>query len=432
MIEFSTDLGSQPSSAETDSGGLMRWLLAGSIALMPVQIETPFDIRFAPSDLMLVAAALLGMRSFRVGGPAWSLWQAALLGLLVASAMVKLLWTGEVSQYALVNKTAGLVLLLTSYGLVTTVTRRWQDVRWLAKVYVVSVTLQNTVFTAAFLWCRRASAREWWSDFLLSGDYDRLAGMLIDANAFGGLLMVAYAIVLLDGRTSAPLLGRGMRLASLLSLSLGLLLTSSRSAWIGLAAVTLYGMFRNPGLIVWIAVSVIGGSAAMAYLGGEDQWDQLLTLSSRQSTIEDRLQIAENAWQMFTEHPLVGGGIGAFTERHDVIVHNSAVWFLAEFGLIGLVVFLGLVSAFLFAGIAAYWRAGEENAGLIAGLIAAHLAMIGFSLGVEALYQRWWWLTMALIGSAYALATRDLEGDDAVSETGPLGAASDSFAWRGR
>src|ERR1700686_1969544 len=140
---------------------------------------------------------------------------------------------------------------------------------------------------------------------------------------------------------------------------------------------------------------------------GPDGFEEMLSISSRQHTIDERVEISRNALQMFFDHPALGGGIGAFYDEHDIIVHNSALWFLAEFGIVGLAIFAGFIGWFCVKGIAGYRRAEVGQRPLFAGLLAAHLAMIGFSLGVEALYQRHWWLVMGLLASAYALATRE-------------------------
>ena len=57
----------------------------------------------------------------------------------------------------------------------------------------------------------------------------------------------------------------------------------------------------------------------------------------------------------------------------------------------------------------AFALAERTNKPLILGLILAHVVMLGFSLGIEALYQRHWWLVMALIGSGYVLVKQQKE-----------------------
>ena len=134
-----------------------------------------------------------------------------------------------------------------------------------------------------------------------------------------------------------------------------------------------------------------------------------MTVSARQNTIDERIELSENALRLFARYPLLGGGIGAFVEEHDQIIHNTALWFLAEFGLVGVIVLIGFLCSFLVNAWAAYRLAQPRRRALLAGLVAAHLAMIAFSLGVEALYQRWWWLVMALLASAHTLALRNAD-----------------------
>jgi hypothetical protein len=39
-------------------------------------------------------------------------------------------------------------------------------------------------------------------------------------------------------------------------------------------------------------------------------------------------------------------------------------------------------------------------------LLLAHAAMLGVAMGIEAFYQRHWWLIFSLIASSYSLARR--------------------------
>src|SRR5579885_2975126 len=83
--------------------------------------------------------------------------------------------------------------------------------------------------------------------------------------------------------------------------------------------------------------------------------------------------------------------------------HDSSVWLLTEFGLLGLAAFLGLAAALVGKGVRAFRRASSMERPLVVGLIGAHFGMFGVSFGIEALYQRHWWLVMALLASSYAI-----------------------------
>ena len=39
-------------------------------------------------------------------------------------------------------------------------------------------------------------------------------------------------------------------------------------------------------------------------------------------------------------------------------------------------------------------------------LLLAHTAMFGLAMGIEAFYQRHWWLVLGLIASSYSLTLR--------------------------
>jgi putative inorganic carbon (HCO3(-)) transporter len=79
--------------------------------------------------------------------------------------------------------------------------------------------------------------------------------------------------------------------------------------------------------------------------------------------------------------------------RHKVIIHNTAIWMLSELGIVGLIVFVGLCTKIALL-LTSRIRTGSPPVRTLAlALLAAHAAMFGLSLGIEAFYQRSWWLT---------------------------------------
>jgi hypothetical protein len=82
------------------------------------------------------------------------------------------------------------------------------------------------------------------------------------------------------------------------------------------------------------------------------------------------------------------------------------MWFLADFGILGLAVFLGFLGWFSIKAWCAYRLAPEREQPLVLALLLAHTAMVGVAMGIEAFYQRHWWLVFALIGASYSLAIR--------------------------
>jgi putative inorganic carbon (hco3(-)) transporter len=72
----------------------------------------------------------------------------------------------------------------------------------------------------------------------------------------------------------------------------------------------------------------------------------------------------------------------------------------------GLAVFLGFLGWFLVRGWFAYRFAPAREQPLVLALLLGHTAMFGLAMGIEAFYQRHWWLVLGLIASSYSLALR--------------------------
>lgn len=87
-------------------------------------------------------------------------------------------------------------------------------------------------------------------------------------------------------------------------------------------------------------------------------------------------------------------------------MHNSALWFLADFGLLGLTALAGFLVWFFVKAWNTYRLAPDDEKPVALSLLLAHTAMTGLSMGIEAFYQREWWLVMGLIASSYCLARR--------------------------
>jgi putative inorganic carbon (hco3(-)) transporter len=129
-------------------------------------------------------------------------------------------------------------------------------------------------------------------------------------------------------------------------------------------------------------------------------------MASLPKRVRGRFDLRHDAIAAFTGHPLFGGGIGSFRLGEGEVAHNSAMWFLADFGLVGLTVFLGFVGWFFVKGWFAYRFAPTREQPVALALLLANAAMFGLAMGIEAFYQRHWWLVFGLIASVYSLALR--------------------------
>jgi len=380
---------------------LLDWFVAGYVLFLPVQISVG-GYHLAPSDAFLMSAvclAALGLAKIRHVRSAWSVWHAWLVLVFCYSLLIAFAHLGYVTSYAIVNKLIGLLVLYASYALVVGQMDSWQRIRWLLRLFIGSTALLNTLFVVGFIAVRAIGV-----DILpgLHLDEPRLAGLLIDPNAYGGLLAVALSVHLLTNDTREPLIGGLVGNAATISLAIGMLLTYSRSAWIGTAALILVAILLRPrtaihlALIVAVAIAVIVGALGTNYLSDMSQ------LSSRR-TYQSRIEIIGEAIPMFRQEPVLGIGLGVYEQKVGIIIHNTPVWILTECGGVGFAVFAGFILWLHRRGLRAYALADKSHKPVVLGLIAASLAMLGLSLGIEALYQRHLWVVWALMVSCHAV-----------------------------
>jgi putative inorganic carbon (HCO3(-)) transporter len=83
------------------------------------------------------------------------------------------------------------------------------------------------------------------------------------------------------------------------------------------------------------------------------------------------------------------------------------MWMLSEFGLVGVTIYGGFMLWFIVRGREALRLGDPASQPLILALISAHVGMLGVSAGIEALYQRHWWLVMAMLASSWVLARKN-------------------------
>lgn len=394
------------------SGPAYQLLLALLILLLPVQFSVGLDIRIAPSDFVLVLLVLFGGVHIITSRADWSVWHLLLLATFSAALLHAAIRYGQVSRWALINKYVGLLLLLILYLVVVQYARSLPAIQRIAKLVTYSVFIQAAIaLPLYFLGLAWEPLRVY-----------RIQGLAADPNAYGGLIVVALALHWATVNTPGRLIPRRLAWAVTIVLLTNLLLCFSRSAWIGflfvLCAVLL---FRRRAWAHVIFPFLLGTVVVLVFFRSyflDDIWP----LIARPSQVSGRVVIISDAFEVFLQHPLFGSGLGSYMEEYGLQVHNTFFWTLAEMGVIGAVVFVGFVGAFVVRGYQAYRRAGDDYRGLMAGLLLGHIAMIGLSVGIEAFYQRSWWVVMALLNAGWvALVRRGGRSMQAASRDGGTG-----------
>lgn len=275
----------------------------------------------------------------------------------------------------------------------------------MSAVLALGPTALFVYFVATNDWTNRLG-KVTWLDPLMSWFatwQPHLPGLRIDTNSLGGVLAMLIPLqVAAVWRTRAfPQIVAGC----LVFVScLGLVLSASRGAWIAfglvawIAAMWLVLERVMPGwqsgqtrIVIWIAlvaylILTIGIAIALTPLGawllneGGGHW-----------------LIARNSFDLVTDYPFTGIGLGAFTMAyssyillvhvpHTIHAHNLFLDIWLEQGLLGLVAFAGLLAVAVFNRADSRWRfAGLVSLGvmLIHGLLDD--AFYGYGAGTLAL-----------------------------------------------
>jgi len=251
-----------------------------------------------------------------------------------------------------------------------------------------------------------------------------------NANAYAFLLLAGIAVVVALLRKGAPqiwALWGGILLAALL-------FTSSRGGWgaaaimalamtvidrrmIGklvdmiLAGAVIVGLFIGLIALIKIIPQISLGAAPGGEFGGDlfTGLDLLRPRASAEHSDNERLITLVGGWSLWTAHPFVGAGLGAYFEQSGrdgtaLTIHNSFLWIAAEMGLVGLLLFAA-VGGRLFISLWRRLKDPQDEAAttlFLLGLCFAAMAMVH-----DLMYQRILWFIAGACLALPAAAARD-------------------------
>lgn len=365
---------------------------------LPVWRINRFNLALGLISLLLLLGFIHGWMS--IGITQWAL-GGRLLGWLAL--------LGYLSAGYLISANAG------AHGL-----RRFSETLLATAVVVI---LQQALIRLLVAW-------GYFPDLHLTFRFEGYAG---NRNAFAFQLLVVMAILLgystLYGRHSAILRGSAIR-HWVIAFMLGTLLTGlawslSRAGILTgaiLLAVAAYWRLAERKIIVrsllfaamlWSAVWLSGqvhptvtSQPQAPTLTSQPQASTLTSQpqaptqsdSSRDASNQERWNTFVHAAELWRQSPIFGVGLGVFNAKspawfgYPQVIHNTALWFLAEFGVVGLI-----VMGWIFFQLTRYAIVAQGPRLVRHALLLLLLAFALFSCVHEIFYQRIFWLVLGAL-----------------------------------
>lgn len=314
------------------------------------------------------------------------------IGIFVISMFISALFSGDIV-----------------YGL-----KRWADMRiWRFMPFVVVIFLLNNYIDAKKVMLTGFAGITLTSVYAV---YQGLSGMS-RANGFyghpmtlGGWLCIFLPLLLIEF-FERKLLGKYYWLAGLAFCicSAGLVFNATRGAWLAVAIVSavllIYYMFKSKRnlavsiiFVALISVVLVNNPKFMHRLDTIDDFDKY------QSNTE-RILIWQSAWNMFKDHPILGVGLGQYTENYQQKyispqakepklghAHNNFMQMLAENGIVGFAGFVIMFGYIIFKNLIAWLKTRNVYALMIVSATVC-LLLQGFTeynVGNSAVIKMYW------------------------------------------
>ena len=268
----------------------------------------------------------------------------------------------------------GLVSMLLAQDFVEDASRQWR-LRVLAFMIFYTVTIlagasQRRLIGWVTLGCVLLACALCWFDVLrpgrivpegLEGSTDRGAGLFMNPNGAG-------AFIVMGTIAAVPMIPPRLRGLLLVAAVFGVAATFSRGAFVMLT-VAMIGLIwfklvkKMQGIVLVLALPLLIGGVSIAYNYAIDTSENRHVNSvverlnwfrdtgEEDSAVEGRKYGAARAWQAFLDSPAIGHGIGSTSLAVDLDgPHNMYLMLMAEHGVFGLFVYLGLCALLIRRG----------------------------------------------------------------------------------
>ncbi len=189
----------------------------------------------------------------------------------------------------------------------------------------------------------------------------RAIGTSVDPNVFGGTLMLALTLIVVQWAAPRPVLPRVVLVLLALPTAAGVLLSLSRASWVGLAAgLILIGALRYRRILL---VGALVGLALLATPTGQEFVARFVGgFSTADRATAFRVGEYANALTLVQRYPLLGIGFGLSPDI-DVTAGVSSVYLLVaeQTGLVGLIVYLAALLATWLTGVHGLGRPHDDG-----------------------------------------------------------------------
>lgn len=235
--------------------------------------------------------------------------------------------------------------------------------------------------------------------------FTRIQSTAYEPLYFANFLLIPIALLFAFFLSQRSKLGGAMTLVLFILGMIALVLTVSRGGYLAAAAMLatvglfyLRRVFRPEMIALFIGAVVIGGWVVIQSLGVGgglftlDKFEEHVVNVFYGASFDERVYTIEQARQAWREHPWTGIGVGAFgpwaaphpqymPEDGWLIVNNESIEVLAETGIIGLMVYVGIIVMLIIRSLRAI-RATKDGY-----LRAVMVALLAAFIGIIVQYQ---------------------------------------------
>ncbi len=219
----------------------------------------------------------------------------------------------------------------------------------------------------------------------------RLQGTMGKPSTFSGVLMLAGLIA--SGRFLFHKPKEYWVLGSLGIISLCLLLTLTRQAWLGFFTGTVFLLFFWSKKYLLIIPLLLAGLLLFAPVGLKDR---MLTMTDMENSgLQVRVSLWKGGWEIFKDHPVTGCGFKCVDSIHSqypdpsgyvariIGMHNNILQLLVDTGIVGLGAWLSIWATYFIEIFKRRWILHKETSqGNVEGLLlGSSAAVLGFIVG---------------------------------------------------